>query len=97
MIPGVVEKILYAISRCPISFDMLSVKSTPKISGHCASAQCQFLISGWDDLSGLYGSFKNVLLSEYSLAISATASPILLRTEFVVSALKASRSFCRIT
>jgi len=37
----------------------------------------------------------NALLSEYSLAISATASPILFRTLLVDSVPNASRSFCR--
>jgi hypothetical protein len=40
--PGVVENIRYAISRCPACSEMLSVKRTPRISGHCSSAQGQF-------------------------------------------------------
>jgi hypothetical protein len=39
---------------------------------------------------------QNLLLSEYSLATSATASPILFLTVLVFSAPNASRSFCRI-
>lgn len=45
MIPGVVEKILYAISRCPTSFDILRVNKTPKTSGHCSSVYDQLRFS----------------------------------------------------
>lgn len=38
----------------------------------------------------------DILLSEYSLAISATASPILFLTVFTLSTAKASSSLCRI-
>ena len=87
IMPGVVENILYAISRCPTVFDMLSVKRTPRISGHCASIRCQF--PGRQPKRGGKG-VKDELPSEYSLAISATASPILFRTELVPSPPSAS-------
>lgn len=91
MIPGVVVKTRYAVSRKPESGLWLAWNSTPRSSGHCSPMSS----TRGQHQQFTFRSQARIPLSVYCLATSANASPIFRRTSLTVSLLKQATSFSR--
>lgn len=96
---GVVEKMRKEASRRPASGDWLAWNRIPSNSGHWSPKKEKKRHSSVHTYQPrpMSSSGLRVPFSVYCLAISATASPIFLRTSFADSVVRQVTSFCRIT